>query len=440
MPEYKNQEFKKGDYILREGDEPTCAYILKSGKLEVVKQKSDDSGEVVLETLKPGDIFGEMAMVDLEPRSASVRALEDGVLIIIDAPTFNQKQEGLDVFSRKLVRSLIERVRTQNEKIADMTEPTQLLKAVRKGQIEANQQAHTNVLIRDDYRDKIDFGRIQLLMGDSNPQSRQGIKGGLHMQGFREIEDTNNPKDFRNIVATRDFDLIIVDSSLDIVEVSGVINDIRHGKMATNPFCVIFAVIDQPDPLTLGKLAEAGLDDVLVKPIALANIIDRVERRIKKRKDFVVTLDYVGPDRRNNVRPGGEQIPLVAVPNPLSFKALDLVDEKTYIALSQKARNRIADLKIERFAVQVDWLRGKIASQINENKDPAFFMGKMDEITRELITRLEKRDDENHITQCRLILSRLDDFEVGSADLTGSDWQEFADLTRKLRDELGPKQ
>lgn len=260
------------------------------------------------------------------------------------------------------------------------------------------------------------------------------------MQGFREIEDTNNAKDFRNIVATRDFDLIVVDSSLDIVEVSDVINDIRHGKMATNPFCVIFAVIDQPDPLTLGKLAEAGLDDVLVKPIALANIIDRVERRIKKRKDFVVTLDYVGPDRRASVRPGGEEIPLVAVPNPLSFKALDLVDEKTYLALSRKARKRISDLKIERFAVQVDWLRGKIASQINESKDPAFFMGKMDEITRELITRLEKRDDENHITQCRLILSRLDDFEVGSADLMGTDWQEFTELTRKLRSELGPKQ
>jgi|GEM_PF-2043761 len=438
MAEYKNQEFKNGEYIIREGDDPTCAYILKNGSVEVIKSRNDGE-EAILDVLKAGDLFGEMALVDLEPRSASVRALEDVTVIVVDGPTFNQKQEKLDVFSKKLVKTLIDRVRLQNQKLADLSDPSSLLKAVRKGQVNATKPAHTNVLIRDDYRDKIDFGKIRLLMGDSNPQSRQGIKGGLHMQGFREIEDVNNAKDFRNLVASTDYDLIVVDSSLNVADISDVINDIRHGKMATSPFAVIFAVIEQPDPKTLEMLAEAGLDDVLVKPIALANIIDRVERRIKKRKDFVVTLDYVGPDRRSSARPGGEQIPLVAVPNPLSFKALDLIDERTYISLSKKARGRIEDLKIERFAVQIDWLRGKIATQIGEKQDPAFFLERIFEVTQTLIEKLDRRKDEDHVTTCRLILSSLDDFEVGTADMAGQDWENFANLTRQLRSELGPQ-
>jgi DNA-binding response OmpR family regulator len=438
MVDYSNQDFKSGDYIIREGEAPTCAYVLKSGRVEVVKSRTD-GGEAILENLKPGDMFGEMAMVDMQPRSTSVRAVEDCTVIVVDSQTFTQKLENLDIFSRKLVQTLTTRLRNQSQKLADLSSPTSLLKAAKKGQLEPGKISHTSVLIRDDYRDKIDFGKIRLLMGDSNPQSRQGIKGGLHMQGFREIEDVNNAKDFRSLIASTDYDLIVVDSSLNVGDISDVINDIRHGKMSTSPFAVIFAIIEQPDPKTLEKLAEAGLDDVLVKPVALANIIDRVERRIKKRKDFVVTLDYVGPDRRSSARVGGEQIPLVAVPNPLSFKALELIDERTYASLSKEALSRIEDLKIERFAVQIDWLRGKIATQITENQNPKFFLERMFDVTQALIEKLDRRNDETHVTNCRLILSNLDDFEVGTADMKGEEWENFAALTRQLRTELGPK-
>jgi len=437
MVEYANQEFKAGDYILKEYDEPTCAYVLKTGSVDVVKKRSDGS-EFVLETLNPGDIFGEMSLVDLKPRSASIRAKKDGELIIVDAPTFAQKQDGLDVFTRKLIKTLIKRLRKQNQRIMDMTEPSALAKAAKKGQIEVSTDVHTNVLIREDYREKLDFGTIKLLMGDTNPQSRQGIKGGLHMQGFREIEDASSINDFRNHVANNDYDLIIVDSSLDVAQISKVIRDIRHGKMATSPFVIIFGVIEQPDPHTLEKLADAGLDDVLVKPVALGNIIDRVERRIKMRKPFVVTLDYVGPDRRSSARPGTEEIPLVTVPNPLTYKALAALDEQQYNKDILRAEGQIETLKIERHAVQMDWLKNKISSVVKEENDPSFFFKTLNGVTSALIKKLHADENDEHVSICQRVLSGIEEFQSGMANLHSSEWDDFSALIKRIRVELGP--
>lgn len=439
MPEYKNQNFNKGDVILQEGAVPHCAYIIKSGSVEILKKNSEGK-DVPLSILKSGDIFGEMSMVDAEPRSATVRALEDVVLTIIDAPTFRDKQSALDVFSRKLVETLISRLRRQNQQLADMRNPSELMVAAKKGQIAGSKSEHTNILIKEDYRDKIDFGGVRMLFAEGNRQSKQGIKGGLHMQGFREIEDVSTVRDLRARVSQDDFDLIVVDCNLDVVHVAGVIDDIRHGKTAVSPFCIVFGIIDQPDPKTLDILSNAGLDDVLVKPIAIGNIIDRVERRIKRRKAFVVTLDYVGPDRRRNPRPGCEEIPLVDVPNPLSFRALGVPDQSTYLKQGQDALNYISDLKVERHAVQIDWLRAKIETMKSAGDDPAFFVRKLVITTKALLLKLEKREDETHIQLCGNIIDKIEGFDIHTLEMTGADWKAFGAMTARLKAELGPKE
>lgn len=437
MAEYKTQSFKMGELILEEGAAARCAYVIKTGSVQISKKRSDGS-ETVISTLRAGDIFGEMSMIDAEPRSANVRATEDVTLIVVDAATFKQKQEILDVFSRKLMQSLITRLRQQNQRLADMTGPSQLKKAAQKGQITKSPNAHTNVLIREDFRERIDFGTIRFLLGDSNPQARQGIKGGLHMQGFREIEDISNADDFKKKVVNNGFDLILLDGSLGVTKIAEVIKDIRHGNTFVSPFCVIFCVIDQPDPKTLEILADAGLDDVLVKPVALGNIIDRVERRIKRRKPFVVTLDYVGPDRRSSKRPGQEEIPLVDVPNPLAFKALQVMDPGDYVHAEQRAITQIETLKIERHVVQIDWLRGKIGNLHAEQESTEFFANRMVEVSEVLIEKLIDQSRTEYIPVCEKIQSMIGDFQSGVAEINGSDWERFAGITRRLRVELGP--
>jgi CRP/FNR family cyclic AMP-dependent transcriptional regulator len=64
-----------GDFFCREGDLADCMYVLESGRVTV--SKSWEGHELLLRRLAQGDCFGEMALLDLFPRSASVRADED---------------------------------------------------------------------------------------------------------------------------------------------------------------------------------------------------------------------------------------------------------------------------------------------------------------------------------------------------------------------------
>jgi CRP-like cAMP-binding protein len=70
------RQFSKGHVIVKEGDQALGFYLIRSGRAEVVKG-AEGSNPQVLNTLGPGDFFGEMALLDGYLRSASVRALED---------------------------------------------------------------------------------------------------------------------------------------------------------------------------------------------------------------------------------------------------------------------------------------------------------------------------------------------------------------------------
>jgi len=73
------QKYDARQEIMRQGDIGVGAFIIRSGKVEVVQDK--DGQPHRLATLGPGEMFGEMALLDEFPRSASVRALEPTTLL-----------------------------------------------------------------------------------------------------------------------------------------------------------------------------------------------------------------------------------------------------------------------------------------------------------------------------------------------------------------------
>ncbi len=70
------RSFKTGDVIIKEGDQGAGVFVVISGKVEVVRG-AEGGRQQVLNTLGPGDFFGEMALFEGFPRSATVRCLED---------------------------------------------------------------------------------------------------------------------------------------------------------------------------------------------------------------------------------------------------------------------------------------------------------------------------------------------------------------------------
>ncbi|MDP9491665.1 MAG: cyclic nucleotide-binding domain-containing protein, partial [Actinomycetota bacterium] len=79
--------FGFGGVVFAEGDEPDGFYVLVSGAARVLKQRAD-GGEVTLNTLGPGDAFGELGLLTGEPRSATVRASGESTALKLDRSLF----------------------------------------------------------------------------------------------------------------------------------------------------------------------------------------------------------------------------------------------------------------------------------------------------------------------------------------------------------------
>ena len=97
--------FSSGEYIFREGDrENFIAFIIK-GEVQICKESSDRLESIVV-TLKAGTHFGEMSLVDEEPRSASARARDEVELLILSKTNFDSLVESRADIGNKILRSI----------------------------------------------------------------------------------------------------------------------------------------------------------------------------------------------------------------------------------------------------------------------------------------------------------------------------------------------
>lgn len=102
----------KGTLVVKEGEEGNCAYLIQSGSVSVFTY--NDGQRIELAKCELGEIFGELALIFDEPRSASVVALEDCNLIIITRDTMQQKLERSDPTVKAITGMLTRRIITAN--------------------------------------------------------------------------------------------------------------------------------------------------------------------------------------------------------------------------------------------------------------------------------------------------------------------------------------
>jgi CRP-like cAMP-binding protein/Zn-dependent protease len=87
--------YPAGKPVFRQGDRPDAFYVVRSGTLQVIEEDPETGKERVLQTLGPGDTFGELGLVNGAPRSATVRPSEDAQLFVVDESTFDRLLAGL---------------------------------------------------------------------------------------------------------------------------------------------------------------------------------------------------------------------------------------------------------------------------------------------------------------------------------------------------------
>jgi CRP-like cAMP-binding protein len=108
--------FEKDKIIFREGQDGTDAYVVESGRIGVFK--TTDGKPLRLAVLEKGAIFGEMAAITGERRSATTIAVEPSVVVRISKTTIQQKIAHCDPFIKALIAILINNLGRVNERYA----------------------------------------------------------------------------------------------------------------------------------------------------------------------------------------------------------------------------------------------------------------------------------------------------------------------------------
>ena len=103
------QTYPTSQTIIREGHEPHGFFIIRSGKIEVVKG-ADTDHPTVLRTMGPGEFFGEVALIARKPRTATVRALEDTECIAIWCEDFASELRQNPELAVRMLSSVLQRL------------------------------------------------------------------------------------------------------------------------------------------------------------------------------------------------------------------------------------------------------------------------------------------------------------------------------------------
>jgi CRP/FNR family cyclic AMP-dependent transcriptional regulator len=112
----RERTYPKNSVILFQDDPGDALYVVVSGQVKVVLI-GEDGREVILSVLNADDFFGEMSLIDNEPRSAHVIAMENSSLLVLRRDDFHHALEEYPRIALGLLRALSRRLRRADDKI-----------------------------------------------------------------------------------------------------------------------------------------------------------------------------------------------------------------------------------------------------------------------------------------------------------------------------------
>lgn len=118
VSEVKIEHFEQGDLIFKEGDPGFHFYIIQSGSIEIFRTNAQGK-KIVISTLSEGDAFGEFALIDQAPRSASARALKDSSVAVISENDYKDLLQQLPEWAKTIMEAMVSRLKFMNDKLTD---------------------------------------------------------------------------------------------------------------------------------------------------------------------------------------------------------------------------------------------------------------------------------------------------------------------------------
>lgn len=113
------RSFKKGEFLVKQGNPGIGLFIIVSGKVKIVKSL-EQGQDIEIATHGPGEVIGEMAVLDGAPRTANVVAVEDTDCLVLASWAFNSFMESHPEVALQILPIVVRRFRETNEALINL--------------------------------------------------------------------------------------------------------------------------------------------------------------------------------------------------------------------------------------------------------------------------------------------------------------------------------
>jgi CRP-like cAMP-binding protein/Tfp pilus assembly protein PilF len=171
--------FAAGEVLFREGETGGTAFLLQEGRARLIKKVRGVERSLVV--LRPGDLFGESALVPGVPRSSTAIALSAGVALALEPMTLQQLLETNPSLAARLVQQLVRRLRDAEDQI-EITMLRDAQSKIVSAVIKSAQQAQASGTVRPD-------GTVRIALSPMELSSRVGLDVDAVKRGVQRLRD-----------------------------------------------------------------------------------------------------------------------------------------------------------------------------------------------------------------------------------------------------------
>ncbi len=239
-----------------------------------------------------------------------------------------------------------------------------------------------------------DYQSASALLFDRQSSLRHTTRSALLNIGFGEVEAIRDMDELVEYVNTGEFDLVLADTGVDSDNVNDIISQLRHNVIGKNPFVTVIITLWDAETENVHAAINSGADDLLMRPTSTNIISDRLTSLVKFRKPFIVTSDYIGPERRTGQR-ADTGISSMVVPNSLRAKVENNPDFAATPEAIRLAMDAVNERKISSYSERLLFLISKMSpatgmAVTGANVDA--WLTEMKTINEDLLVRIASAD------------------------------------------------
>jgi CheY-like chemotaxis protein len=142
------------------------------------------------------------------------------------------------------------------------------------------------------------YDLAEVLVCDPVAANRAATRSALYSLGCRHIEIVATLRDFLQALDNRPPDVALCEAQVGEAELCRAVREIRQGGQSCNPFAIIIVTAWTINAGLTTAISNAGADGLLLRPFSAGLLDQRIRAHVLNRKPFIVTDNYVGPERR----------------------------------------------------------------------------------------------------------------------------------------------